>query len=119
MQMRALALATVVALLWPGAAGAIDSSGKYRIYGSGKTACSQWLRSRKLKDSLNEADQQWVAGYVTSYNRWVLKGKRSISPEKDPAALFETVDRFCDQNPMETIAGAVESLMLELIRQQQ
>ncbi len=117
--MRGLVMATVVALLWPGAAEAIDSSGKYRIYGAGKTGCTQWLRSRKLKDMLNERDQEWVAGYVTSYNRWVHKGGRSIYPEKDPAALYATVDRYCEANPLDTVAGAVESLMLELIRQQQ
>ncbi len=116
--MRGLVLATAVALLWPGAAEAIDSSGKYKIYGAGKTACSQWLRSRKLKDSLSERDQQWVAGYVTAYNRWVHKGGRSVSPETNAKQLFATVDRYCEQNPFETIAGAVESLMLELIRQQ-
>ncbi len=116
--MRVILLATVVALLWPGAARAIDSSGKYQIYGAGITGCNQWLRSRKLKDMLNERDEHWVAGYVTAYNRWVLKGSRSIFPEKDPAALYDTVDRYCEANPLDTIAGAAESLMLELIRKQ-
>ena len=113
--MRGVTLAIVIVLLWPLEAGAIDARGKYTTYGAGSVGCNQWLRSRKLKDTLNERDQHWVAGYVTAYNRWVSK-ERSIIPELTPNRLYDMVDRFCEENPLQSLAGAAESVILELIR---
>ena len=115
--MRGLALAILVVLLWPSEAEAIDARGKYTIYGGGSVGCSQWTRSRKIKDSLSERDQHWVAGYVTAYNRWVSK-ERSIFPEQIPNKLYEMIDRYCEENPLQSVAGAAESVILELIRRQ-
>ena len=103
--------------LWAPAAEAIDSHGKYGIFGSGQVRCNQWLRSRELKDSTSYRDAAWVAGYVTAYNRWVFKG-RSVHPERDEESMLAMIDRFCTENPMDTVSGAAESMILELLRRQ-
>lgn len=109
--LAAVAVAAVVAAGVP--VQAIDGRGKYDVFGSGSVRCNQWERSRQLKDSTSDRDAQWVAGYITAYNRWVHKG-RSIMPDSDPEALFAMVDRFCGENPLDTLSGAVESLVLDL-----
>ena len=96
---------------------AIDGRGKYDVFGSGSARCNQWTRSRGLKDSTADRDAQWVAGYVTAYNRWV-HDQKSIMPDTDPESLFAMVDRLCEDNPLDTLAGAAESAILELKRRQ-
>lgn len=113
---RVLILLFVLAL-WAEEARAIDSHGKYGVYGSGNVRCNQWLRSRELKDSTSYRDAAWVEGYVTAYNRWVFKG-RAVHPEKEPEAMMAMMDKFCTANPLDTIAGAAESMILELLRRQ-
>ena len=105
----------LVLSLWALEARAIDSHGKYGIYGSGNVRCNQWLRSRDLKDSTAYRDAEWVAGYITAYNRWVFKG-RSVHPERDEESMMAMIDRFCTENPMDTVSGAAESMILELLR---
>lgn len=113
----AIPVAVLAALSFGEPAAAIDGRGKYDVFGSGSVRCNQWARSRELKDSTSDRDAQWVAGYVTAYNRWVHKG-RSIMPDTDPEALFAMVDSFCEGNPLDSLAGAVESLILDLKRRQ-
>ena len=108
---------SLVLTLWALEARAIDSHGKYGIYGSGNVRCNQWLRSRELKDSTAYRDAEWVAGYITAYNRWVFKG-RSVQPESDPEATLLLIDKFCTANPLDTVSGAAESVILELLRRQ-
>lgn len=113
---RLLVLAFFLSL-WASTAQAIDSHGKYGIYGSGNVRCNQWLRSRELKDSTAYRDAEWVSGYVTAYNRWVFKG-RSVRPDDDPEAMLALIDKFCTANPLDTVSGAAESMILELLRRQ-
>ncbi|MCG8358694.1 MAG: hypothetical protein MI920_24265 [Kiloniellales bacterium] len=115
--MRMLLLLMLAVWFWPEEAGALDKRGQYTVYGAGSVSCSQWTRSRKLKDSLSQRDQQWIAGYVTAYNRWVHEG-RSVATGDDPAPLYAQIDRLCEANPLETVNGAAESLILDLIRRQ-
>ena len=114
--LRVLTLLLGLALLAPEAA-AIDSHGKYGIYGSGNVRCNQWLRSRKLRDSQTYRDAEWVAGYVTAYNRWASKA-HSVSPDRDPEAMLAMIDEICTGNPLDTLSGAAESMILELLRRQ-
>jgi hypothetical protein len=116
MAAAAAALMLAGGLAWPeGPARAIDGRGKYDVFGSGSVRCHQWARSRELKDSTGDRDAQWVAGYVTAYNRWVHDGK-SIAPDTDPEALYALVDRMCAVNPLESLSGAAEAAILEMKR---
>lgn len=114
---RFLTLAFLLSL-WAPTAQAIDQHGKYGIYGSGNVRCNQWLRSRELKDSQTYRDAEWIAGYVTAYNRWASKA-HSIVAERDPEAMLAMIDRACTANPLETVSGAAESMILDLLRRQQ
>ena len=114
---RVLMLAVLLSC-WAPVAQAIDSHGKYGIYGSGNVRCNQWLRSRQLKDSQTYRDAEWVAGYVTAYNRWAAKAN-SIVPSRDPEAMLTMIDQICTANPLETVSGAAESMILDLLRRQQ
>jgi hypothetical protein len=100
-----------------GPARAIDGRGKYDVFGSGSVRCNQWERSRKLRDMNADRDAQWIAGYVTAYNRWAHDG-RSIVPDTDPETLYAMVDRLCAANPLDTLSGVAELVILELKRQQ-
>lgn len=113
---RFLVLVALLAL-WAPPAGAIDAHGKYSIYGAGNVRCNQWLRSRELKDSTAYRDAEWVAGYITAYNRWVFKG-RSVNPAPDTGEILAMIDKFCTANPLDTVSGAAESTILELLRRQ-
>ena len=100
-------------MLRSGEALAIDARGQYDVFGSGSVRCNQWTRSRKLRDSTSDRDAQWVAGYVTAYNRWV-HDEKSIVPSTDPEALYAMVDKFCQVNPLDSLSGATESVILDL-----
>lgn len=112
--MRGLWLALALAVMPIGSVGAIDARGDYAIYGPGLAPCSQWLREREIKSALAMQDQSWVIGYVTAYNRWVSK-KTSVVGDQEPRALYAWIDDFCTANSKETLAGAAESLILEMM----
>ena len=104
-------------IMAPAPAAAIDTKGRYDVYGSGLVRCNEWTRERKLRTSVSDRDKEWIAGYVTGYNRWAHKGK-SIWPNPDPESLYLMVDRFCQDNPLDSLSGAAESLILELVSRQ-
>lgn len=112
--MRGFWLGLALAAMIVGPADAMDARGKYTIYGSGQAPCSQWLRERDIKSALAMQDQSWVVGYITAYNRWVSK-KLSVVGEQEPRALHAWIDEFCKANGKETLAGAAESLILEMM----
>jgi len=115
--MRFFLLAALVLGLSAAPVAAVDLQGRYRIYGAGDVRCDKWAYGRKNKDSANAQDEDWIAGYVTAYNRWVHKG-RSLPPSPDPESLYVMIDKLCAENPQETLSGATESMILDLIRQQ-
>ncbi len=112
-----LLVVAVLVVTVPQSAQAIDPQGRYTIFGGGDVRCATWERGRRLMDSTNAQDQSWISGYVTAYNRWVHKGL-SVAPDSDPQSLYKMIDGYCKDNPSETLAGAAESMMLELIRRQ-
>jgi hypothetical protein len=58
---------------------------------------------------------QWILGVVTAYNRLVHSGG-NVAVGTDVDDLVARIERLCGEDPLDTLAGATERMIIELRR---
>ena len=113
--MNRRAIAAIFAILaYPAQTlAAPDSKGSFAVLGYGTNSCGTWTSEHQLKNDYAFAQNQWLLGYVTSFNAW-SPGTSNASGDTDNAGLLEWVNNYCSQHPLNSISDAAAALMLAL-----
>lgn len=93
-------------------------STEYMVYGHGRQLCSSYLQAREKAQTgdyltLNYF-RQWIAGYMSSYNLFRLRGKDSIAAEGDEDFIETTLETYCQQHPEARFASASAAIIKQL-----
>ena len=96
-----------------GLAGETEAS---TIMGSGASSCSTWLTEERANGPQWDADQEWLAGFLTSYS---INRREKVDPlanSLDGVVRAQWVSRYCAGHPDAEIAEAAQALLVELKR---
>ena len=113
----AFALLACFAVCAFSASWAADSSGDFRVFGSGKLSCLRWLDDRRLSNDSARQSEMWIAGYLTAYNQHVFK-ERDVSAKFDGAYIMEWIDGYCRKRGQNDLVIAAHELVQMLRRRQ-
>ena len=107
----AVAAAAITALSAP--ADAADSQGYYKTIGVGQKTCGEFLDANTKKDDDYSRFQDWLAGYVSAYNRWT-PGVSSVAGNTPMATHAAWLVEFCTGSSSSFFSKAVDRLVREL-----
>ncbi len=82
---------------------------KAHIMGGGNLTCGKWTEFRD-KPSIHYKLEQWVYGYVSGVN-WSSDKKQSTPADGDATVAF--IDKYCKNNPSDSLALAAAGLVQE------
>jgi hypothetical protein len=94
----------------------------YVILGAGTHSCGAWTKEHANDSVRANIFDNWVAGYITSHNRWALRIEKVDAPKKsvdiarniDFDGIVAWITNWCRDNPLESVADATGALILEL-----
>jgi len=96
------------------AAQAAESHSQFMVLGAGYASCESWTNDRGVDSASSRFKEQWVLGYVTAMNNWVLPADRGAArdlAERDGVeGLFAWMDDYCAANPRVNVGNAVALL---------
>lgn len=108
--------ALAVIITCSGPAAAMDASGNFEIRGAGTNSCGAWTTSHNDKSvAMVAVLDNWVMGYVTSYNLWGFKGGSDIAENIDADGLVAAVTQYCAAHPLDSVSTASEDLISQLL----
>jgi hypothetical protein len=81
------------------------------LLGAGSVSCGTWTQESRRQSSTYATYAQWVLGYLTASNAYLLTHDESVAKGMDNIALLAWIDNFCAANPLENIAHATEKLL--------
>ena len=95
----------------PAPANAAEGVGRIPTeLGPGVKSCRRWAEERMVDGAAAWQYQQWLLGYVTAYNRWIVTG-RDVTAGQTAQSLFRWIDDYCAENPRTTFANATDALI--------
>lgn len=98
----------------PAPASAAEGVGRIPTeLGPGVKSCVRWMEERQIDGAAAWQYQQWLLGYVSAYNRWIVTGK-DVTAGQTATGLFNWIDGYCRENPMTTFANATDALIEHL-----
>jgi hypothetical protein len=77
-------------------------------------SCSSWSQER-ASNKPSQAVEGWVLGFVSGRNRYG-PGDGLLGAETNSTSLVAWIDRYCAQNPLDTVTKAAMELVKELER---
>jgi hypothetical protein len=90
---------------------AVDGNARdFHLFGQGANSCGAWLSERNTAF----ANEAWVLGFVTAFNRYGLHEDVNVAPRTDYKGMLAWIDNYCRQNPLTSLAKAAEALVFEL-----
>lgn len=96
-------------------ASATDANDMYIAKGIGTVSCGTWINYVNTRETNNETlIEQWILGYVTSYNLYMWKYSKDIADETDADGLLLWTKGYCFVHPLDTVVTAVDRLITEL-----
>jgi len=84
-------------------AQAADRSGNYMVLGQGTISCGRWISDRSRDDAW--AEEAWLLGYLTAYNRNDWPGT-NVASGTDSDGSFAWIDNYCRAAPLDDMATA-------------
>ena len=83
------------------------------IRGAGAGTCGEWIQDRKENYG---AKLHWLQGYLSAYNYYVYAGKNKdgIFANTDNKAIGAWMDKYCQENPLNSPANGAIELIKEL-----
>jgi hypothetical protein len=111
MRFRAVILASIILTLSSSVSWSRDPS----ILGSGYRSCGNWTSEREGKTERSYEFAQWILGYITAVNIYVLQYDDDVTKGADNAELLVWIDDYCRAHPLDRIEDAAEEL-LKVIR---
>jgi hypothetical protein len=98
----------------PGQQKGID----FTAYGQGRLLCRDYLQARRQAEigqylQLNYY-RHWMAGYMTGYNRYLLKGVGSVVDKGAEQTIEQGLEDYCTKQPEDTFALAATAVIRAL-----
>lgn len=87
----------------------------YMVYGHGRLSCDDYVQARRLAGTgqylqLNYF-RQWMAGYMTGYNRYLLKGVGAVADEGAEHTIEQGLEDYCTEHPEDAFALAATAVI--------
>ena len=76
-------------------------------------SCGEWVKYRKEGGCINGMQQRWIGGYITAYNLQTFD-VLDIMASTDPESVFLWMDKYCQENPLSSLAVGMRVLTKEL-----
>ena len=112
MSFRAVVLTSVILTL----SSSVAWSRHPYLLGSGNRPCGDWTTERRGKTDRSYEFAQWVLGYVTAVNIYVLQHDDDVTKGTDNEDLLAWVDNYCGAHPLDKIEDAAEELLKVLTK---
>jgi hypothetical protein len=108
----------VLMLIWlVGSCAANAEPGReITVLGAGNFSCGKWSNERRSQSVSGLSAAQWVLGYVSAANRFLLTHDGDVAKNTDNAALLAWLDNYCSAHPLDNLNVASGRLILELIK---
>ncbi len=94
-------------------AGAASLDGRYHIQGLGNRDCRVFLAEFERSSPGFARFLAWTAGYITAMNR-AAPETFDVLGERDLYAVVDWLGGYCEKNPDQPYATAVDALVKEL-----
>jgi len=107
------ATAAALALVPSAPADAADAQGYYKTVGIGKKTCGEFLDAHARKSDDYGRFQDWLAGYVSAYNRWT-PGVSSVTGSAPIASHTAWLVKFCTGSSSTFFSKAADRLVRDL-----
>ncbi|MFA5493529.1 MAG: hypothetical protein WC247_02040 [Porticoccaceae bacterium] len=89
------------------------AEGTVNVVGSGNNSCGTWMKDRKTTSDWHQAGQ-WINGYYVAAQELLSK---DLSLKKvDTYALAAFVDKYCSDNPLDSVFDDTLPLLKELVQ---
>ncbi len=98
------------------ASNAAEGRSQFMVLGAGFSSCEAWTTDRSADGPNSRFKEQWVLGYVTAMNNWVLPADRGAArnlAESGVEGLLDWMDEYCDDNPLTNVGNAVALMASE------
>nr|TFG52931.1 MAG: hypothetical protein E4H34_04365 [Hyphomicrobiales bacterium] len=99
----------------PAISVAADSPSQFMVMGVGYNSCEAWTGDRNANEAISRVKEQWVFGYVTAVNNWLLPGDRGAARDlaegANAAGVLAWMDEYCLANPGANVGNAVALLV--------
>lgn len=96
---------------------AAEGRSQFMVLGAGFSSCESWTTDRDADGPNSRFKEQWVLGYVTAMNNWVLPADRgaarNLAEENGADGLLDWMDDYCDDNPLANVGNAVALMASE------
>jgi hypothetical protein len=91
----------------------IEASDTYAVYGIGSKQCGEYLADREKSgnrfDTIVAAQySDWTQGFISGYNS--ATPKQQVTTSLPRATVIAFIDKYCRDNPLGAVVGAVECL---------
>ena len=84
-----------------------------QVQGVGNLSCGEYLQLREKKaPGQNAVLASWIWGYMAGFNMEVRRP--TTRPLPDEASTLAYVDKYCRENPLNSVIEATGALVLEL-----
>ena len=94
---------------------ALAASHAFTVLSPGSTSCGQWTVDHTRASGPNYwAEQSYVAGVLTGYNRYGPDGGGDVTLGVDEAGWTAWMNNYCATHPLEPIVQAVNELIISL-----
>ena len=99
------------------AADGAEGRSQFMVLGAGFSSCESWTTDRDADGPNSRFKEQWVLGYVTAMNNWVLAANRgaarNLAEEDGVEGLLDWMDDYCDDHPLTNVGNAVALMARE------
>lgn len=91
---------------------------EFAAYGQGRLSCNGYLQARRQAETgqylqLNYF-RQWMAGYMTGYNHYLLKGVGAVVDKGAEQTIEQRLEDYCKEHPEDTFALAATAVIRAL-----
>lgn len=88
---------------------------EFMAYGQGRLSCRNYLQARRQAETgqylqLNYF-RHWMAGYMTGYNRYLLKGVGGVVDKGAEETIEQGLEDYCTEHPEDTFALAATAVI--------
>ena len=111
-------LAASIAIASPVGSYAADSTRSSAIGGSGRDACSAWVKDRSARsESAKQATQrriEWVSGFFSAVNVFIDPSGNLHGSIDDLNGMLGWVDNYCRGHPSDPLFAVAADLFFDL-----
>ena len=94
----------------------ISTANAITIIGNGNISCGKYLSDLDEKKVLSVVNASWMSGYMSGLNLGLNSDEKGDYLEgTDANAIWAAVTKYCNDNPLSTLAAACYDAAFQLI----